>query len=282
MIDKSSTTEGRLSWRKLEPFGIELDFDLQHPMKNDEVERFAELFFQFSLVLLRNQNLSHDKHLEIAGYLGPVVHARDGIGVLSTDPEEGRRGTQEFSYHSDYSFAPEPLTAISLYATDVAYRSSSTKFVSAVHAYQNLPNALKEKVLSLKADLVAPKVEAFSVRGYNIPKKEALFSEVRPVVKNHPVTGKPYLVVNEMHAAGIHGLPQGEGKTILETLFDDYLYIEDNLYEHRWETGDIIFFDNLALQHARGDLSDVGRRSLSRICVGTSLYKMYPELDLTY
>ena len=55
-------------------------------------------------------------------------------------------------------------------------------------------------------------------------------------------------------------------------LFDaeiyDHLYVAENAVEHRWRRGDIVLWDNLTLQHARGSLASAGRRVLQRVVAG--------------
>ena len=41
------------------------------------------------------------------------------------------------------------------------------------------------------------------------------------------------------------------------------------VFEHRWRNGDFIVWDNIALQHERGNLETVGKRVLQRAIVGT-------------
>ncbi|MFT3966100.1 MAG: TauD/TfdA family dioxygenase, partial [Sphingobium sp.] len=53
----------------------------------------------------------------------------------------------------------------------------------------------------------------------------------------------------------------------LHRLFDA-LYAPDNLLEHRWHRGDLLIWDNVRFQHARGPLAEVGRRVLQRVIVG--------------
>ena len=48
-----------------------------------------------------------------------------------------------------------------------------------------------------------------------------------------------------------------------------HCHAAERVLEHRWRTGDVVFWDNIALQHARGDLGGVGRRVLQRVIVGT-------------
>jgi taurine dioxygenase len=49
----------------------------------------------------------------------------------------------------------------------------------------------------------------------------------------------------------------------------DHLYAPTNVYEHRWRNGDIIIWDNIALQHMRGNIENCGKRLMQRVIVGT-------------
>ena len=187
----------------------------------------------------------------------------------------------ELIYHSDYAFAEHPLQAISLHALEVVDGASSTRFVSSVAAHQALPAKLRARAEALDADFVAPATEVQGIRACDTRPEHQLLHERRRVIQRHPATREPYIAVNEMQTAGILDVEPADGKAMLEALFG-VLYRPENLYEHRWMTGDIVIWDNLALQHARGDLSSVGRRELQRVCCGVSLYDMYPELDAKY
>ena len=57
-------------------------------------------------------------------------------------------------------------------------------------------------------------------------------------------------------------------RDVLNAVFDHF-YASDRVLEHRWRNGDIIVWDNIALQHERGNLETVGKRVLQRAIVGT-------------
>ena len=60
-------------------------------------------------------------------------------------------------------------------------------------------------------------------------------------------------------------LPPGESEELLEELFA-HLYAPDLVYEHTWSDGDLVVFDNVALQHARGDVERDGpSRTLRKV-----------------
>jgi alpha-ketoglutarate-dependent taurine dioxygenase len=57
------------------------------------------------------------------------------------------------------------------------------------------------------------------------------------------------------------------------------LYGPGRVLEHRWRVGDLVLWHNVRVVHARGDVSQVGRRVLQRVTLGTKGYlDLYPEL----
>jgi alpha-ketoglutarate-dependent taurine dioxygenase len=56
-----------------------------------------------------------------------------------------------------------------------------------------------------------------------------------------------------------------EGEALLAELFE-HLYAPANLLEHRWRNGDLVLWDNLAVQHARANVqSDGPSRTLQKV-----------------
>src|SRR5262249_40604655 len=88
-----------------------------------------------------------------------------------------------------------------------------------------------------------------------------------PVAKTHPRTGKQVLFVAENHTNEIVGLSVEEGDALIDELYS-YLYSPANVYEHDWQQGDLVLWDNLAVQHARPGLElDGPARSLRKVGV---------------
>ena len=104
--------------------------------------------------------------------------------------------------------------------------------------------------------------------------------QTRPAILPHPETGEPVLYVSQMQTARIGGLPQEEGERLLNELFST-LYAPENVYEHRWHNGDLVIWDNIALQHSRPDLTAHTPRRLRRIAIAAkSFFELCPQFDL--
>jgi taurine dioxygenase len=253
---------GRLTWRAVEPFGAEVDFDFRQPLTADEAAGFRDLFYERQLLIMRGQTLSLGEQQAVAGYIGPVLTG--GRGMEYVAPDDGILNETGMTYHSDLAFAPEPFTALSLHAVEVAEGRTSTRFVSGVRAYEQMPAALKARIEGLQAAYMSTKLGAKRIVPFEVP-ADAI-SQVRDVVPVHPATGRRYLYVSESHASHIRGLARSESGALLAELFT-HLYAPGNRLEHVWTNGDFLLWDNLALQHGRPDVTGIWPRKLQRAAV---------------
>jgi taurine dioxygenase len=87
----------------------------------------------------------------------------------------------------------------------------------------------------------------------------------QPVVNFDPLSGEPVLFVNSFYTSHIVDLPLDESEALLRALFER-LRADDNVYEHAWAEGDLVIWDNFAVQHARPPFAGIGaRRTLRRV-----------------
>jgi alpha-ketoglutarate-dependent taurine dioxygenase len=90
---------------------------------------------------------------------------------------------------------------------------------------------------------------------------------VTPIALPHPRTGRPVLYVSEQQTREIVELSGAEGDELLDALLD-HLYEPANMFEHEWRDGDLVAWDNLAVQHARPTVTMEGpARTLRRAVV---------------
>jgi taurine dioxygenase len=69
-----------------------------------------------------------------------------------------------------------------------------------------------------------------------------------PIVRVHPVTGRKGLFINEAHTVSIPGLAKAEGDDLLKTICA-HIVKPEFIYTHRWRAGDLLMWDNCAVQH---------------------------------
>jgi taurine dioxygenase len=264
--------------KPLTPFGVEVDLDLSQPVDETTIDALKALYARHHLLVFRNQTLTHPRQVEIMSNFGPLLLTKqDGVGYISNQPGKGGLGSTELAFHSDLAFSPEPFLGISLHAVDVENERSSTKYVDSCIAYATLPEATKARLEGLSA-LHVFSVDIAGHNGEDVP--EGLPRHVKPLVMPHPKTGEPILYMNFSQTARLVELEPAESSALLTELFE-HLYQPASIYEHRWRMGDFVIWDNLATQHARGDVSDVGKRTLQRSVVATKgFFEQHPEFSM--
>lgn len=90
-------------------------------------------------------------------------------------------------------------------------------------------------------------------------------SSTLPLVYVHPRTGRRLLNVLQGMTRNIPELGEEESEDLLDELFA-HLYRPESTYEHHWRKGDLILWDNLAVQHGRPNVTTSGpARTLQKI-----------------
>jgi taurine dioxygenase len=255
--------------------------DLSRPLDDATFAEVAKAFFDHEVVVFRDQRLAPAEQVAFTRRFGELEHHVRRESCLPGFPqilvvsnvldEQGRAiGAQDAGrfWHSDLSYKREPSLLSALYALEVPVKDGrvlgDTAFASATAAYQALPEATKRRLLGLRnvhsyryyraKNAAAQKAEAAAggrVVQEHTPSEAQLASvpDVEmPVVRTHPVTGRKALFVNEAHTSHLVGLPPAQGEALLGELYSHLLRPEFT-YTHRWRAGDLLMWDNCAVQH---------------------------------
>jgi taurine dioxygenase len=264
----------------LMPFGVKIDRDLSIPLTLEEADELQLLYATHHLMLFQNQKIDRETQERVTGLFGPILGATTDFGdfgkLVSTDEKTGILGRGQINWHQDNAFCPEPIQGISLLALDVPAGQTSTRYTNNEVAYAKLSPETKETISGRYV------VDAWSTypdrRNYaaDIPASAPRASH--PIVGTTARTGEPYVFVCDGQSIEIEGLALAAAEKILDEIFD-LCYCEDNIYEHYWTNGDLVIWDNFALQHQRGAVSDDARRVLQRATLGTKgMFEQYPDL----
>ena len=256
-------------------FGVVIaDLDLTGDLARYEDE-LRDLLREHQMLCFRASDLAGEDQKRLLACFGPLVdESFDGSGwsyVSNVEPG-GVLGDGPFLFHSDLEFTPEPLWVLSLYAMELPDDPTTTRFANGARAAERLDPELVAELDGRTAIHVFPLLEGRGDARYRVrdlddgaPRAE------HPVLLSHPVTGARILYVTAMQTDSVVGLPEDQSEALLARLWAE-LYAPDNVYEHEWRVGDLLVWDNLALQHARGAVT--GRRTLRRVPVGTVLARL--------
>ncbi|GAB7007148.1 TauD/TfdA family dioxygenase [Nocardioides sp. AN3] len=258
--------------------GLEVqDLDLSNPFTEEELADLRQAFDEGGFLLLRGQNLTDEEHDRFVKSLGRLHTFRWGTqveylsNVLQDNPSLA--GDRRLLFHNDGAYREKIAWGTSLYAQDVSPTSPPTAFANSVRAYEQLPQAVKDRIENLHGynmfDKNSKEPEQIRMRLRDYPEgadTSGIESYTHPVVITYPHNGKKALFVNEFNTSHIveYGPDSDEGEELLQTLFAA-LYNDDNTYEHAWTNGDLVLFNNLTVQHARTGRIDHNPRTLRRL-----------------
>ncbi len=255
------------------PFGIEVDADLSRAFTEAEKDELRRLYRRDGLLLFRGQDLSMDQQIEACSIFGPVLRGEHDAYLVSNVAKDGLLGDLELHFHHDIPYVPMPFLAGSLHALDVSDGVSGTRFASGLRGYEKLPEELRQRIEGLNAVFMRPRDETRRNRLTDAMPGDNC--AVHAVVRKQEDTGRPYLFVNGQSMACLIGLSETESEDLIEQVLA-CVYADNNVYEHQWRKGDLVLWDNLALQHGRAPVTD-GVRTLQRVTVAQFTYEeQYP------
>lgn len=253
----------------LAPFGAQIGLDLSRPLGKAQQRALRRIFYEKSLLVFRRQDLSDAAHTQVMEIFGHVLVEEGGHREISAN---GNLGSTSLLFHSDLAFTPEPFKLLSLFAIDVT-EGTQTLFANGMKALDSLSERAAAKLRESEATSVIPLSQS-----ERIVKYEANGPRItRPAIIAHPVTRRPVLFVSEQQTARIEGLPEDQSDELLLECFER-LYTPENIYRHSWRNGDLVIWDNIALQHSRPDQSMTPRRRLRRIAVADkTFFQLCPQ-----
>ena len=126
-----------------------------------------------------------------------------------------------------------------------------------------------EEVVEMAINLKLPLLALFPhTRKKNKDEKgtEAFSDSEHPVFRTHEETGRKAIYVNRLMTEEVVELPKEESDRLLVALFD-HSEKSEFVYEHIWNVGDVLLWDNRCSSHARTDFPDGERRLMLRTTI---------------
>lgn len=236
--------------------------DLGKPLDDETFAAVHKAFLHHLVLVFREQEISPEAHLDFARRWGtvlvhPYVPSIDGYeGVMKVyDPVPI---TQQ--WHADITYAKRPPMLSILVARTLPPVGGDTMFANQYLAFETLSPRLQELLSTLRA----------VHQGTSLAAQQGLTEdEVRathPVVRTHPETGRRSLFVNVDYTKHFEGMTVEESEPLLHFLYRHASRAELT-FRHRWADGDVLMWDNRAVQHAV--VGDVGgaERVLHRVTI---------------
>jgi alpha-ketoglutarate-dependent taurine dioxygenase len=219
-------------------------------------------FHEHAVLVFPGQHLEANEQVAFARRFGAIEYIvpdfdtvpisnrrRDGTLLGDDEPTmQILRGNE--GWHTDSSYMPLAAKASVLSAEVVPSRGGETEWADMRAAYEALDPATRERIGKLAAyhslrysqqRIGQTRTGGFGY-GFSVEKPP-----LRPLVKVHPVTGRPSLFVGR-HAYGIPGLAPEESERLLDHLVD-FACRPPRIHGHAWAPGDIVIWDNRCVLH---------------------------------
>jgi taurine dioxygenase len=255
--------------------------DLRAPLNEASIADLQRIWGEHPVMIFRGQELSDADLLRFSGYFGECDSAPVGDALLNRDiPPEitvisnvkengapiGFLGTGELIWHTDMSYNPEPAIASGLYALDVTKGAGGeTSYLNMYAAFEALPPALLARIKDRSAIHDSSYTSAGTLRT-GMPEVTDVAKAPgahHPLLRTHPTTGRTALFLGRRPNAYILGLPVEESEALLDEIWAHTMQ-DRFVYTHRWERGDLVFWDNRCVMHRREAFDDSEHRIMHR------------------
>jgi taurine dioxygenase len=264
------------------------EIDLSRGVEDTDWREIEALWNHTHALILPDQHdLTTEAQVAFLERFGPVIEERIPGDKHSYVSNSMGRGTDdmnlgyrfgELTAHMDYTYTPHPADVLSLYAEELPAGGSSTIFYSNTAPLAKMPASLRRTLegytLFCAHDLAQMKPDA---RLYQEPRTvpdAPTQSHEWPMIRSHPYKpGVEILFCTLQQTERILELSNEanddrESRALLGRIFHEFLYTPENEYEHVWQIGDLVVWDNLALQHARRACPiAAGPRTFRRVAV---------------
>lgn len=225
---------------------------------------FAALYdawLEYALLIFPGAGLSTAEQVAFARRFGDMEF---DIAPLSNVRKDGTLraddGTDDvvkvlrgnMGWHADSTYMPVQAKGAVFSAHVVPEEGGETGWADMRAAYDALDDDLRRRIEGLSAhhSLVHSQAKLGHAHaadseysGYGFHGEAPL----RPLVKVHPETGRRSLLIGR-HAYGIPGLEEAASERLLDELVA-FACRPPRVYQHRWQVGDVVLWDNRCLLH---------------------------------
>ena len=234
-----------------------------------------DAFARHHVLVVHGDVLSDDELVNFGACFGNLERAkfpsavttRSEVMVISNVRQNGelvgKLPDGEVEWHFDRMHQMTPNKAAVLHAVEIPSWGGETIYANMANAYAELPAATQRKLEGLTAAHLYD-YDAASRDSRQLTATTP--AAVHPVVRTLPGTGEKTFWVSPLMTERIVDLPEDEGNALLGELFEA-MAKPKYAYEHRWQLGDTLIWDNRCVAHRRNDFDPNQRRLLKRITV---------------
>lgn len=246
--------------------------DLSGELSGNALTRLRQAWLDHKVLVIRNTDLAEEDQERFCRYFGDIAGLKSKksdskfLFVANEELPDKTTAVQagEMMYHIDQCYAEKPSKASTLYSLVIPDEGGNTRFADCEAAYAALDDDTKAKIAGRTALNYFDYEESATTRVESMKATAPQWSH--PIVRTHPETGRKGLFVNRQMTMRVDGMTEAESDALLEKLFDT-LEAPENVYEHVWQVGDLVLWDNRCTAHARTYYDPAKTRLLRRMTI---------------
>jgi alpha-ketoglutarate-dependent taurine dioxygenase len=236
--------------------------DLGGVWDNSTVHQLDAAFRSRLLLVFRDPELRAEDQVRLVQAFGLSIDEWAGgeqFGFLSNSRADAPNVGQHnpYLFHSDLTWKEQPIAAISLFAMVIPDEPVPTFFASGVGAAAALPPKLRDRLVGQRG-LFLSSVPTGDRRNQEETASPEAPRATQPVLYEDPVSGQTSLIIDSLFMDSLVGWDRDTSESLREEVHG-YLYDPSNVYRHDWSVGDLVLWNNVALQHARPELPSAER-----------------------
>ncbi len=287
MASLHDSYQGRVNSISVRPLGEHIGaeiegVDLSRPVPDTVVADIREAWERYGVVVFRDQELPPAAHRDFSAQFGPLVgHVLSRFNmaecpevtiISNTTNDKGEKVGADRAgmiWHSDMSFMRRPSMGSLLYGVECPPEGAETQFAGMFAAYEALSAQDQRHLATLQAihDYPWHYRTYLAHRTQLTPEEEAKTPPVmHPVVRTHPGNGRQALYVGEGLTRTIAGMDEEAGRKMVVEL-SDFATQPKFVYSHKWQPGDLVFWDNRSTMHRATEFDDRYRRLMRRTTI---------------
>ena len=262
------------------PFGaIVRGLKFTDPTSPDTVTEVEQAIGQYQVLVFRGHQPPTDAQLaEFTGHFGvrnvkasrQMEFTREGfpeIVLISNVIENGKPigtiGSELLHWHADLAHSRQNVRFGFLDAVEVPAEGGETIFANGYAALEALSPAGRENIADLEIYHVGPG-DKYPKPG-EAPAPGEPVSMRRPVVVTNPTTGRRALFLSQLSGGSPNRAVDQSRADEVEAL-TAHMTSRRFVYEHAWQVGDLVMWDQVGTLHARNPLPPA-RRILRQVTV---------------
>jgi taurine dioxygenase len=259
--------------------------DLREPLDADTVAAIRRAWLEHHVLAFPGQPLDDDDLERFTLSFGPFgddpfiapIGGREHVIAISRRADETSPLFAE-NWHSDWSFQEHPPAGTCLYGVVIPPHGGDTWFADQHAALDTMPSSLRARLegrLALHSARggYAPSgmygtADQRTDRSMDIrPSDAAMATQLHPIVRAHPETGRPGVFGCIGYIIGIDGMPDDEARDLLVELYQ-WQTRDEVVYRHAWEPHMLVMWDNRSVLHRATGGYDGHARLLHRTTIG--------------